>query len=613
MTVKSLEKRIRYERKAYYNGQPNISDPAFDKLMDELRSRAPSSPVLAEVGAKPAGSTGKHRIPMGSLKEAKTLTPMAVWMEGIENGFVVMDKVDGLSLSLDYVNGRLVQSLTRGDGTIGEDVTANVMQMQNVRTKIPGFTGTLRGEAFVPLAIFKEKYEEDYANPRNLAAGIVRKHSGVGAEDVALRYFYVKRTEGLAGPAFKSTTDMLRFIRAKLDLKTVRSYVVANIHGFENLWERAVDERHDREYEMDGVVVYVGDAAERAVGNPFLPDNAMVFKFEPDVAETVVTKIEHRAGRSGRVNPRVHVEPVKCGGVTVTHATGNNYPWLHVRGVGVGARVQVSRRGDTIPAVEQVLKKGKALSIPDSCPTCAGDLVLDGAYLMCRNVECDAKDSGKVAHWLKLIAVKGVGKKTLEKLVELGVRRPYQLYGHDVNDFWVENLGRNGFKIYKQLMSKLEVRPELILAAHVSNVGRRRFRAIIDAGISLEQILTSGHLLLASVNGIGMVVARTIFDGFAQEADSVRALLKCVKMPSTNKQDVETLKGWAVKFTGTMQRKRRVLEAIVEEQGGRIGWKVGHKNVLVIADVDSQSGKAKAARKAGHELMSEDDFMTHVN
>lgn len=611
MNIGTMEKKIRKARQAYYDGESIMSDLAFDQLVDSLRETAPTSRVLTEVGAKPAGSTGEHSIPMGSLKEAKTVNEMRAWMHGITGGFLVMDKVDGLSLSLDYEKGKLVQALTRGNGRIGEDVTANVRLMRNVHETIPFFTGTLRGEAFLPVAIFEEKYSDDYANPRNTAAGIVRRHSGAGAEDVALRYFYAKRTEGVAGPAFKNTAAMLAFIRVKLELATVASFSVKGISEFEDLWDRVIKERFHKEYEMDGVVVYVGKTAERAVGDPFLPDNAMVFKFEPDVAETVVTRIEHVAGRSGRVNPRVHVEPVKVGGVTVTHATGNNYPWLHNLGVGVGARVQVSRRGDTIPAVEQVLKTGKELLMPAACPTCEGPLAKDGAYLKCKNIECGAKDSGKVAHWLNLIEIKGVGVKMLEGIVSLGIKRPYQLYEQD-EGFWEESFGANGRKIYKQLMSRKVVRPELILAAHVSNVGRRRFRAILDFGVEVEQILTSGHLLFEAVGGIGESVARIIVDGFGQEADNVRALLKHIKMEVPMKSG-GNLEGWAVKFTGTMERKRKDLEDLAALKGARIGWKPGFRNVLVIADPHSQSTKANAARKAGYELMSEEDFIQNAS
>ena len=586
-----------------------MSDLAFDQLMNELRTAAPTSRVLREVGAKPVGATGEHSIPMGSLKEAKTLEEMGTWMRGdgrgAEGGFLVMAKVDGLSVALDYVSGTLRQALTRGNGRVGEDVTANVLRMQNVREKIPGFNGTLRGEAFLPVLTFNEKYADDYANPRNTAAGIVRRHSGVGAEDVALRYFYLRRSDkGVT--QFDSRSAMLSYMKA-LKLLTVDSFRIVNIHQFKERWEYVVHVRNDQTYEMDGVVVYVDRFGEFDEGDPFLPDDILVWKFEPDVAVTTVTGIEHRAGRSGRVNPRVHVSPVKVGGVTVTHATGNNYPWLRDLGVGIDARVEVSRRGDTIPAIENVLEKGFLLNAPTKCPSCDGPLTKDGAYLKCGNIECGAKDSGKVAHWLKLIEVKGVGKKMLGHLVALGIKRPHHLYEQE-DMFWEENLGANGVKVSKQLLAKRNVRPELVLAAHVSNVGRRRFRAILDAGISLDEILVSSVGSLVTVDGIGEGVAQIIVDGFAQEADSVRALLRYIKVGLTKKAG-GTLEGCALKFTGKMSMKRSDLEEIAEGKGARIDWKPGFQNILVIADPNSQSAKAKAARKAGHELISEAEFM----
>ena len=600
--IKALEKKIRKARLAYYNGDPIMSDRAFDELMDRLRDAAPNSRVLKEVGAKPMGTTGKHSIPMGSLKEAKTAGEMRDWMAGIEGGFLVMAKVDGLSIALDYERGKLVQALTRGNGREGEDVTANVRQMQNVLEEIPGFTGTLRGEAFLPVRIFQKRYAENYANPRNTAAGIVRRHSGEGAEDVELRYFYMLQKDW--GPSSRS--EMLKDIQ-DLGLTPVSSFSVKTFKAFLKRWERVVEGRYDNHYEMDGVVVYVENVNERDQGDPFLPDDALVYKFEPDVKRTIVTEIEHVAGTSGRVNPRVHVKPVKVGGVTVTHATGNNYPWLEAMNVGVGAEVEVSRRGDTIPAIERVLKKGDPLQIPTSCPTCDTSTVRDGAYLKCNNMLCEAKDSGRVSRWLDLIEIKGVGKKMLSKLVDLGVRRPYMLYGQTL-EWWTTNFGKNGQKILRQLLDKKVVKPELILAAHVSNVGRRRFKAILDAGFSLEEIMILPRSEFVSVDGIGEEVGRIIEEGFSREESNVRHLLNhiTVEAPVSKKG---TLEGWALKFTGKMQHKRRDLESLAESKGGRIGWKKGFKNVLVIADPNSTSSKAQAARKAGHELISEEEFL----
>jgi len=590
-----------------------MSDIEFDDLMNILRSESPDSRVLKEVGAKPAGSVGLHSIPMGSLKEAKTMEEMQAWMSDINGGFLVMAKVDGLSLSLDYERGKLVQALTRGNGKVGEDVTANVLMMQNVSKELTGFTGTLRGEAYLPVKIFKEKYAEDYANPRNTAVGIVRRHSGEGAEDVALLYFYVeehRRNGGDYVATFDTQSRMLLYIRNYLRLKTVDAFQTKDIATFRKAWADVEATRYKKDYEMDGVVVYVENICERRVGNPFLPDHAFVYKFEPETAKTTVTMIEHVAGRSGRVNPRVHVEPVKVGGVTVTHATGNNYPWLKNLGVGVGAVVEVSRRGDTIPAIEIVLRKGDPIRVPDTCPACDGPLSKDGAYLKCSDIECGAKDSGKVAHWLKLIEIKGVGKKMLAKLVDLGIKRPYHLYEHD-DRFWRDNLGVNGVKVHQQLLDKKVVSPEIVLAAHVSNVGRRRFRTILDGLGGISEVFGAHQPYLEVLDGIGRVIAETVVSAIDQEKGNIVALMKHIRMEqSTEKGD--NLKGWAMKFTGAMVRKRKDLENLAEKQGAKIGWTKGMRNILVINDTRSQSTKAKAARTAGHELMSEAEFISHA-
>jgi DNA ligase (NAD+) len=607
-----LEASIRQARVAYYEGEPVMSDDAYDRLVVRLRKLKPDSKVLHEVGAEPKGATAPHRIPMGSLKKADTYDELAAWMVGIRNGFTYSFKLDGLSVELIYKKGELVQALTRGDGKTGEVITDNVRRMQNVKPTLDSpFTGSLRGEIVMHKKVFAEKYADDYANPRNTAVGIARRHSGENCEDLTVQYFDI-----LDGKTYKwrkeKSTDILN-----LHLQPVSSSIrFHTIEVFENMFESLVEHRDHNDYEMDGVVVAVAHLHERSVGDPMFPNDQIAFKFEADTEKSVVKSITWEAGRTGRVNPVVHIAPVKLAGVTVNKATGNNYFWMKDMGLGVGATVIVSRRGDVIPAVEEVVTKGAQLVQPKVCPSCGDTLKVDGAYLKCRNLKCPEKTIGRLRHWIRLIDVKGLGPAALATVVyELDVQEPATLYELECYDY-VRVLGKNGEKIHYELHAKKSVSLDKVFAAFIPNVGTRRFKKIIRA-LNIEKVSemydkVSPHAI-AAIPGFSGHLAGVILEGVATYQDEIFRLAQQidveVPMALTAKGK---LKGYGIKFTGKMVQSRSEMEGQALQNGAEVTWRSDLKNVLVIADVNSNSSKAKTALGKGYELWTPEEFLSRL-
>ena len=607
MPLTKTEKRIREARIAYYNDDPVMSDLAFDQLIAQLRQSHPNSVVLTEVGAKPRGVVIKHKEPMGSLSKVDDITDLRKWLAD-DGPFILMDKLDGCSCSLEYKKGVLIRALTRGDGTKGEDITENVKLMQNVQKEIPGFTGTLRGEVLLDKQTFAKQYAEDYANPRNTAGGIMRRHSGEGSEDLAIVFFRMSTAKG-----YPRISAMFREM-AKKKVVCVRWQEFDSIKQFIDNFETIDKGRDAYKYECDGVVVAIEDLDKRDIGDPMRPSNQVAFKFAPDMVKTKVKDIVWEASRTGRVNPVVKVEPVTVAGVTVSNVTGNNYPWLKNMGVGIGAQIVISRRGDVIPAIEDVLKEGDKLKAPNNCLSCSTVLKRVGAYLMCENNKCPEKAKGRIQHWLKLIDVKGAGPAAIESIIyTYGIAQPVDLYWLTKKDF-VNELGKNGEKIYEEIQTKTDIPLEVIFAGHVLNIGRRRFQMLMRAGFNTPSKLFKATVeQIKEVPGFSTIIAKRMVDGCKEYADSIKRLLIHIEIKAPKKIKADApLKGYGFKFTGKMVMKRPDMEARAHDAGAEIGWSTGLINVLVIADINSNSGKAKTARNKGYELWTPEKFLSKI-
>lgn len=352
----SLEGRIQAARDAYYNGTPTVSDEQYDAWVDELRKLSPTSPAVTAIGA-PVPDTSewkkaRHGFVMGSLDKVNTPDELAEWARtyntlpptrGIPALFVT-EKLDGISIHLRYEDGKLVQAITRGDGTTGEDITRNVLLMQNVQTSIAGFTGSIRGEV-VLLKSDHRAHFADYANPRNAASGVSKRYDGKGCEHLTVIPYQV-----VEGRDFTTEAEQLEWLGAQGFQLPDWSVT----HNPAEVWLRYQQGHRDAlDYDIDGLVVRVNDIArQQSFGDKDgRPRAAVAFKFAPAARETTLRRIEWQVGGTGRLTPVAVFDPVNLLGAVVTNASVYNVKYIRDLGLTIGARIVVARGGDVIPKV----------------------------------------------------------------------------------------------------------------------------------------------------------------------------------------------------------------------------------------------------------------------
>ncbi len=357
-----LRDELKKHREEYYNLEPTVSDNVYDAKLARLRELSPEDEEVKAVGAAaPRVSVWekvKHKIPMGSLSKANTEAELREWAarEGIDTSAELLYtyKIDGSSMELVYEEGRLVRAVTRGDGIVGEDVTANVRKIPDVQLVIPIVEDvTIRGEVVMAKEVFEREYAGEYANPRNTANGKVREKKG-GGEDCRNMMFVAYTLISASAPP----KENLRFKALKKMAFTIPEYRVVDLAGAQKLHEiMAAGERDRVPYQIDGAVIRLNDiAAQEALGDLNMrPRGQIAYKFEAETGVTTVEDVKWQVGNSGRITPVACVAPVNIGGVTITSISLHNLSMFRELALSKGCRVLVSRRNDCIPYVEKKL------------------------------------------------------------------------------------------------------------------------------------------------------------------------------------------------------------------------------------------------------------------
>lgn len=432
----TLRELITKHNQLYYNEPDsplNVSDDEYDSWKREYRTLVPADdPLLVQVGAEPAGahlSEAPHDFFMGSLNNAMTEQEFRDWHHSTgATAYVIEDKLDGLSIDLRYVNGKLVQALTRGNGLIGQDVTQNALRFQQVPHHFNGFTGSVRGEAVLHKSDWKILDPDEKSNPRNLAAGICRRESGENAECLHFYAFDV------IGGFYASTETMAMDVLRINGFTTPPIYFVQGNHDglameIINYHARYGITRDDLPYMIDGLVVKANDKElQKRLGEASgCPKGQIAFKWAALPQKTKLKSIHWEVGHTGVLSPVAELEPVRVGGVTVTSALLCNPDELERLRVRPGDDVMVARMGDVIPKIVSVLHSDGdvPLQLPATCPVCDGPVGhmknSDGSEsvnIYCMNGECDAQTVGKVRRWIKSLEIDGIGDEILAVLTE---------------------------------------------------------------------------------------------------------------------------------------------------------------------------------------------------
>jgi DNA ligase (NAD+) len=652
--VAVLRREIEHHNYRYYIlDDPEIPDAEWDRLLQELRNLEEDYPSLVtadsptqRVGATPTDEFAevRHRIPMLSLDNAFSDDDLRNFDRRVrerlgidsEVDYSAEPKLDGLAISVTYEQGVLVRAATRGDGTTGEDVTANVRTIRSVPLHLRGKAPALfeaRGEVFMPVAGFErlnaeaaKKGEKVFANPRNAAAGSLRQlDPRVTAQRPLDIFFYaVGAVEGLGLPnSHSATLELLKEFGLRV------SPEVRRVRGPEGCLAYYTDigrRRASLDYQIDGVVYKVDSiAAQRELG--FVsraPRWAIAHKFPAEEALTVLRDVEFQVGRTGAMTPVARLEPVFVGGVTVSNATLHNMDEVARKGVRIGDTVVVRRAGDVIPEVARVLldrrpRDTRDIALPSRCPVCASPVERDAEAAVARctgGYRCSAQRKERIRHFAsrRALDIEGVGEKLVDQLVDAGlVESPAELYSLTLDT--LAGLARMGPKSAENVLAALERSKKTTLARFLFALGIRDVGEATAAALAahfgeIDSLMAADIESVQQVPDVGPVIAAHVVEFFADDANRrvIDRLRRAgVSWPSVSKASggSQPLSGLTFVLTGTLESMpREEAEDALRALGAKAAGSVSKKTSYVVAGRDAGS-KLKKAEELGVPVLDE--------
>ena len=656
--IEALRNHIRRHDHLYYvKGRPSISDAAYDRLMRELSEleekfpdlKTPDSPTERVSGrVQEAFGEVHHLAPMLSLESLMNEEEVREFGKRVEKGlglsrvvYMAEPKFDGLSVELVYLEGRFLRGSTRGDGTVGEDVTENLKTIRSLPLSLlmqerpASGTIAVRAEAIMRLEEFEslnrrmtEMGKEPFANPRNAASGSLRQLDTrvTASRPLDLFAYDVMYADAVAIRSQREALDFLGDWGFRIDPTSRLCESLDEVVAYHRELEA---KRDDLDHEIDGIVVKVDrrDQQLELGSRSRSPRWAVAFKFAPRQEVTEVMDIAVSVGRTGKLTPVALLRPVDVSGVTVSRATLHNQDEVRRKDVRIGDRVRIQRAGDVIPEVVEVLlehRKGDPaeFQMPARCPVCGSKVESEGAYHLCTGGwSCGAQQTGRIQHFASrgAMEIEFLGEKTVAQLVERGLVRDlsdlYRLEKKDLLelDGFAEKSADNLVKAIEA--SKKAPLDRFIYGLGIGNVGQHVAQVLASHFGSLARIMDAEEEELLAVHEIGEEVARSVVDYFADEKnrrvidDMQRNGLDLVWEAS---QKEKTLAGTRVVFTGTLSKLHRdQAKRFVEERGGRVTSTVSKNTSFVVVGEDAGS-KAEKAQELGVKILSEDEFLALV-
>lgn len=634
MKPNALAKKIVAARKAYYAGNPIMSDDEFDALERRLRKVAPDHAVLKQVGAA-ANSLApvKHETRMGSLDNAFTVEEIEAWITRVTKlldsrvtvkYLILSPKVDGLSLQLTYRKGKLKWAATRGDGFTGEDVTVNALAA-GIPAEIAGSANVdVRGEMVIPKSVFAAKLiHEGYTNERAAAAGILRSKDSKLAKHLRFMAFDANWVSG--GPLSPKAPDEFCVQSGVLGWLATSFTVVPwikipfSLGRLVTAWENALREKMKLEYHADGMVARINSnkAFDGLGWSDTCPRGALACKWRGQmVAETLVVGIENSVGRTGKITPVAILDPVECGGVKVHRASLMNWDEVGRLGkIGNGSRVRIERAGEVIPRVTAVLSDAASpYARPEDCPSCGAETFVDGPHQVCRNPECPAQTFRAILHWTKSLDIKHLGEETIDRLMAIDgpVATIADLY--DLNHEQLKAACGRSNVMAEKLARELEKSRDITPAKLLGSIGIRTIGVVeADKVCTALKVKTADDVLRITqpqvTTALGPVKSVKFIDGVRANAALLRSLWGKLRVsPPTAKKVVEgsSWNGETFCITGQTEIPRNGLIRIIEAAGGT--WKssvVNGLDYLITNDTDSGSKKNADAVKKGVTVITE--------
>ncbi len=650
--VKNLREEIEKHNYNYYvMDNPTISDYDYDMLMQELKALEEKYPELADpnsptqrVGGEALNTFEKveHAVQMGSLQDVFSLEQVKAFTERCEEAaakpvYVVEPKIDGLSVSLEYADGRLVRGSTRGDGFIGEDVTANLKTVMSIPLTLKENIHFLevRGEVYMPRNTFlklverqEDNDETPFKNPRNAAAGSLRqKDPKIAAErQLDIFVFNVQQAEGIEFISHKQSLDRLKELGFKViaDYKQVTSYeeIAERIEHIGNM-------RSEYGFDIDGVVIKIDDFAvrERMGATAKVPKWAVAYKFPPEEKETKLLDIEVNVGRTGAITPVAVFEPVTLAGTSVSRAVLHNQEFIDEKDIRIEDIILVRKAGEIIPEVLKSVSHGEnsvPYKLPERCPVCGDKAVkfADEAVLRCPNVDCPAQLKRNIIHFASKGAmnIDGLGEAIVTQLLDNGVIKGVaDLYRLSAEQ--LEVLERFGKKSAENLINAINASKEnslerVVYALGIRNIGQNGAKLLCNRFGSIEAIMDASAEEIAAIDGFGEVMSESVVSAFHDKHFSeIVAELKSlgVKM-EYEKQDSgdRRFEGKTFVLTGTLSSMTRdEAKEIIESFGGKASGSVSKKTSYVVAGEEAGS-KLTKAQELGITVLTEGEFMDMI-
>lgn len=679
MTVKeeiiALRQQIALAQRAYYvDSNPIMSDVEFDVLFDKLSKLESEHPEFYDANS-PTAKIGsdidnelperEHSVPVLSLDKCYSAEDMLGWIKRTQDKFPsqielsIEPKIDGSGVVLYYDNGELQYALTRGNGYIGNDITANVKTIRNIPLKI-SYTGkvAVRGEIYITTKDFEEynkNYGDNrYANPRNLASGCSRRLKSSEVAECPLRIFVYECFP--ENQIFSSHLENMIFmkenglpvnsyfgfftsqnINEELRDKINRAFPDSTIGNLKNAVEYLLkfsQIRKTLDYDIDGLVIKVNDIAlrEKLGMTEHHPRWAIAYKFDAPTAQTILKGVTFQVGRGGRITPVALLQPVELAGSVISRATLHNEDYIQMLGINIGDTVNISKRGDVIPAVEEVVEKGEniePLSFPEKCPSCASILVKDGAHHFCANSECPKKMLGRLQYFAgrSQMNIESLGDKTLEFLFEN--KMIIQISDIYTFDFWkllgTEGYGEKKIRNIFQSVEESKKNPFSVVLASLGlkDIGGKAAEILVNNFHSVDKIIEAAQKknlqFFTDIDGFGETLAQSVIDSFNDEKllEQIKILKNVgLKFAEDEKNEQETnlfLSGtrWVVTGSFATFKPREKAAELIKKYGGEVLSSVSGKTTHLLCGEEAGS-KLEKARSVGANIVDEQTFIKMI-
>ena len=635
----------------YVLDDPTMPDFEYDHLLRELEDLEkenpeflmPDSPTQRVGGAAiSAFEKYTHPVPLMSLQDVFSIEELNEFLEKIllsepDTEFSVEPKIDGLSVALEYVDGKFLRGATRGDGNVGEDVTENLKTIRSIPMTIENAPPQLivRGEVYMPKKSFEKlnaRQEEEgkplFANPRNAAAGSLRQLDPkiCAQRGLDIFIFNIQLCEGVEFDTHAETLEYLKDLRLKvIPYKKLRS-----VQEIDDYVLSINENRGDLPCDIDGAVIKVNNLTqrERLGATAKFPRWAAAYKYPPEIKETVIEDIIIQVGRTGVLTPKAVVRPVRLAGTTVTNATLHNQDFISERDIRIGDTVHIRKAGEIIPEILDVVKEKRLADavpykLPCACPVCGAKVERDedGAFMRCTGAACGTQLSRNIAHFVSRDAmdIEGLGGAIVDALIEKGlVKTPADIYYLTLDD--VKTLWKSGSTAAKKLLAAIENSKQqdvsrLIYALGIRQVGAKAGRVLATSFGNLDALMDASLEELTAVPDVGEITAQNIADWFAQP--QAKEMIERLRQAGVNFESKRVISdtrfaGKVFVLTGALSKfTREEATEKIELFGGKASGSVSKKTSYVVVGENAGS-KERKARELGIPILSEDQFLEMI-